>query len=221
MYLVVMGGGTAGLPLISSMVAAGHEVFVIDNDPARVSVIEKKLGNIATVGNGASAAVLRAAGVSRAGMFIATTSSDADNLAACQLAKSNFNVPRTIAVAATQENAELFRLAGVDVVVSSSELVVANLAGALPAHPMVRLMPLMGREQEIVAIKVPAGAAIVGMQLKEISLPYGVHVSLIVGSDGRAETAGPDTVIEGEDDVIAVTPVEASESLWETLTELR
>ncbi|MEX0761710.1 MAG: TrkA family potassium uptake protein [Dehalococcoidia bacterium] len=221
MYVVIVGGGMIGDPLSSSLIAAGHEVFVIDRDPGRVAILQKRLGSIATVGDGTSVNSLTEAGTARASLFIATTGNDEDNLAACQLARSEFNVPRTVAVASYPENVQLFGLSGVDVVASATDLVLANIAGALPAHPLVRLMPVMGRSQEIVGIKIPGGATVVGKPLKEVGIPYGAHVALIIGSNGRTEAPKPDTVLESEDEIIALSPVESTRTLWETLTELR
>jgi hypothetical protein len=46
-------------------------------------------------------------------------------------------------------------------------------------------------------------------------------MNLIISGAGRTEIPTDDTVIEAEDEVIAVSPVESTDSLWETLTELR
>ena len=89
-------------------------MFVLDHDPVRVAALQRQLGMIATVGDASSLRALEDAGTSRAGAIIAATDSDEDNLAACQLARSNFDVPRTIAIANNPENAQLFELVGVE-----------------------------------------------------------------------------------------------------------
>jgi trk system potassium uptake protein TrkA len=221
MYVLVMGAGTIGLPLISSLVSSGHEVLAVEPDRRQTERLRARLGAIVIEGNATSSRVLRDAGAARADIFIATTGRDADNLSACLLAKNLFNVERTVSVVNLQENAELFEQAGVDVSVSMTDLVVANLAGALPAHPLIRLMPVRGRGLELVGIKVPSGAAVVGRPLRDLQVPYGVHMNLIISGAGRTEIPTDDTVIEAEDEVIAVSPVESTDSLWETLTELR
>ena len=220
MYLVIVGAGTIGAPLCSSLVATGHEVLVLDLDPARIGALEQSLGSVAKVGDGTTMKSLTEAGTARASVFIAVTDRDEDNLAACQLAKANFNVARTIALVNSPDNAPLFDLLGVDVVVSATDLVLSHIAGALPAHPLVRLMPVTGRSKEIVGIKVPAGASVVGKPLNQIPVPYGGVISLVIGRNGSTEVPTPETVIESEDEVIAVTPVESTETLWATLTEL-
>jgi trk system potassium uptake protein TrkA len=221
LYLVIVGGGKIGHPLASSLINEGHEVFVIDRDPGRVAVLQRELGMIATVGDASSLRALEDAGTSRAGAIIATTDSDEDNLAACQLARSNFDIPRTIAVANNPENAHLFELVGVDLVVNATDLVIANLATALPAHPLIRLMPMADRAQELVAVKLPAAGVVIGRTLSEITLPYGTNIILIVTADGRTKTPDADAVIEAEDEIVALSPANTTDELWEVLTELR
>jgi trk system potassium uptake protein TrkA len=221
LYLVIVGGGKVGAPLASSLINEGHEVFVLDHNADTVTSLQRELGMIATVGEATSVRALQDAGASRAGAIIATTNSDADNLAACQLAKTNFDVPRTIAIAHSPENAELFDLAGVDLVVSATDLVLANLATALPAHPLIRLMPIADRSQELVAIKLPASGTAIGKTLSEIRLPYGTKIVLMITSDGQSKTPDADALIESEDEIIALSPANSTAELWELLTELR
>lgn len=221
MYLVIVGGGRVGALLASSLINEGHEVFLLDHDPDKVIALQRELGMIATVGEATSVRALQDAGTSRAGAIIAVTDSDEDNLAACQLARSNFDVPRTIAVANSPENAQLFELVGVDLVVSATDLVISNLATALPAHPLIRLMPIADRSQELVAIKLPAAGLVIGRTLAEITLPYGTNIILIVTADGRTKTPDADAVIEAEDEIVALSPANSTAELWDVLTELR
>ena len=221
MYLVIVGGGKVGAPLASSLINEGHEVFVLDNNPDTIASLRRELGMIATIGEATSVRALQDAGTARASALIATTDSDEDNLAACQLARANFDVPRTIAVAHSPENAELFELVGVDLVVSATDLVLANLATALPAHPLIRLMPIADRSQELVAIKLPASGTVVGRTLSEITLPYGTKIILMITAEGQSKTPDADALIEGEDEIVALSPVNSTAELWELLTELR
>jgi trk system potassium uptake protein len=221
LYLVIVGGGKVGAPLASSLINEGHEVFVLDNDPDTVASLQRELGMIATVGDATSVRALQDAGASRAGAIIAATNSDEDNLAACQLARTNFNIPRTIAVAHSPENAHLFDLAGVDLVVSATDLVLANLATALPAHPLVRLMPIADRSQELVAIKLPAAGTAIGRSVAELTLPYGTKIVLMITEGGQLKDLDSDVMFEAEDEVIALSPTNSTAELWELLTELR
>ena len=221
MYLVIVGGGKVGAPLASSLINEGHEVFVLDHNPDVVATLQRELGMIATTGEATSVKALQDAGVARAGALIATTDSDADNLAACQLARTNFDIARTIAIAHSPENSELFDRSGVDLVVSATDLVLANLATALPAHPLIRLMPVADRSQELVAIKLPSAGTAIGLTLSELRLPYGTKIVLIITTAGQSKPPDSDAIIEAEDEIIALSPTNSTAELWELLTELR
>ena len=194
---------------------------MLDHDPDTVASLQRELGMIATVGEATSVRALQEAGASRAGAIIATTDSDEDNLAACQLARSNFDIARTIAVAHSPENAELFDIAGVDLVVSATDLVLSNLATGLPAHPLIRLMPIADRSQELVAIKLPAAGTVIGHSLSELTLPYGTKIILMITAEGQSKTPDADTIVEAEDQIVALSPANSTSELWELLTELR
>jgi len=221
MYLVIVGGGKVGAPLASSLINEGHEVFVLDHDPDVVASLQRELGMIATTGEATSVRALQDAGAARAGALIATTDSDADNLATCQLARTNFDIARTIAIAHSPENSELFDRSGVDLVVSATDLVLANLTTALPVHPLIRLMPVADRSQELVAIKLPAAGTAIGRTLSELRLPYGTKIVLIITAAGQSKPPDSDAIIETEDEIIALSPTNSTAELWELLTELR
>ena len=119
------------------------------------------------------------------------------------------------------DNVVLFEASGVDDVISATDLVLSRIAGALPAHPLVRLMPVTGRSKEIVGIKVPSGGVVAGMALKDVNVPYGSLISLVISANGHTEVPSADTVLEPEDEIIAVSPVETTDMLYQTLTELR
>ncbi|MSQ08969.1 MAG: TrkA family potassium uptake protein [Dehalococcoidia bacterium] len=221
MYVIVSGAGSLGSALAASLVAAGHEVFVIDPDAALLARAQEDLGSVGRAGYASSVAVLTEAGAARAQIFVAVTPSDEENLAACQLAKRVLQTPRTVALANQPDNVRLFETVGVDAVVSKIDVLIANLAGSLPAHPLLKLMPVAAGSREVVGIKIPALSVAVGRAVREISLPYGSMVILVVSADGKVQTGQPDTVLQAEDEVIAVAPADAAETLWEALTELR
>tara|TARA_B100001123_G_scaffold413934_1_gene512791 strand:- start:458 stop:781 length:324 start_codon:yes stop_codon:yes gene_type:complete len=106
-------------------------------------------------------------------------------------------------------------------VISATSLILANLATAIPSHPLIRLMPIGDHLQELVAIKLPAGGLLIGRKLSEITLPYGTNIILIITSEGKSKKPDPDIRIEAEDEVIALSPTNSTAELWILLTELR
>ena len=109
MYVVVVGGGNVGYYLTKELLAAGHEVVVIEEDAARARQIADELGSIVVANDGCEGRYQAEAGMGRADVMAAVTGDDAVNLAACQIAKMRFNVPRSIARINDPKNDKLFR----------------------------------------------------------------------------------------------------------------
>ena len=217
MYIIVVGGGKIGYYLTTTLLKEGHEVLILEKDPAKCDAICEHLGSVVVRGDGCEARTLGEAGTERADMLIAVTNEDEDNLVACQVAKHKFNVPRTIARINNPKNEALFKKLGIDVAVSSTNLILEHIAEEVPTHPLVHLLTLTGRNLEVIEIKVPADSAAVGKRIRELGLPPQSVIALMVGKWG-AIVPTRDTILEPEAQLIAVTRIEAKEALREAIT---
>ena len=88
MYVVIMGGGRVGLRLASSLVAAGTDVTLIENDSNLCGNAAAELDALVICGNGTDVKTLEEANISDADVFVAATGNDEVNLLSCIL----FNV---------------------------------------------------------------------------------------------------------------------------------
>jgi trk system potassium uptake protein TrkA len=79
-------------------------------------------------------------------------------------------------------------------------------------------MTLTGLNLEIVEVRVPQEARVVNQQVKQVLLPQGSLLCLVI-SEGTPRVPMPETMIHAEDILVAVTPIEAEESLRRALTE--
>ena len=217
MYIVVVGGGKVGFHLTRALFNAGHEVFVVDTDGKRVDALISHFGNIAIKGDGSEPSIQTAAGVARADILIATTSTDEDNLAACQLAKHLFNVPKTVTLINNPEDENLFDILGIDVIVSSTQLLLAAIEEELPAHSPAHVLPVRGN-REAAAIEIPVNSGVAGKKLSEIQLPPETNIVAIVSRDGTLKPIADDTYLEAHDEVVAVTVADQAEALLEVLS---
>ncbi len=87
MNILVVGCGKIGETIVASLVAEGHNVVAIDEDPAPLSEIGNVYDVMSVCGNGADSDVLEEAGVRKADLFVAVTGSDNTNMLSCFLAK--------------------------------------------------------------------------------------------------------------------------------------
>jgi trk system potassium uptake protein TrkA len=213
MYIIVIGGGKVGYHLAKALLAEGHEILVIEKDRSRIDYISNELGSVCLNGDGCEAAVLTEAGTGRADMLIAVTGDDEDNLVSCQLAKHKFNVPRTIARSSNPKNEVLFRKLGIDVTVSSTNVIMEYIEQEVPTHVLTHLLTIQDRGIELVDVRIPADSLSVGKRIKDIGLPAGSLVTLIIRRDEKPQLASPETVIKIGDQIIALTPNDAEEQL--------
>ena len=218
MYIIIIGGGRLGYHLTKALLDEGHEVLIIEKDAALSQTIISELGSVCLHGDGCEAATLEAAGTSRADMLIAVTGDDEDNLIACQVAKHRFNVQRTISRVRNPEHEKIFKVLGIDVTVSSTSLILEHIKHELPSHTLMHLLDIQERGLVVVEVKVPPESATVGRQVKELSLPPESILSLIIRKEKKPTVPTASTVIQAEDQIIAVTHPESEEELRAALT---
>ena len=218
MYIIVVGAGKIGYHLAKSLMRSEHEVILVERSAERCDALRRELGNMVITGDGCDDETLSRAGTSRADVFIATTGRDQDNLVSCQMAKHRFQVSRTMSLVNIPGNGKLFEALGVDVWVSSTDVIVHRIEEELPASSLVHLMTVKGANREVVGIRIPSDAAVVGRALGQVSLPADCLISFIVKRNGTFVAPDVEAVLASEDEVVAITTAEDEELLREALT---
>src|SRR5438270_99230 len=131
-YVIIVGGGKVGYQLARHLLERNYEVTLVEKNSPRAEEISHELGSCSImVGDGDEMSFLATTGIERAGVVVAATGDDEDNLIACQLAKRKFNVPRTIARVSDPRHVKLFRAVGIDVPVSATELLMGLIEAEL------------------------------------------------------------------------------------------
>jgi len=202
MYILIVGGGRVGYYLAKALLAEGHEVLIIEQNPNVCKTINDELGGICARGDGCEVTTLLDAGTSRADMFVAVTGED-----------HKFKVPKTFARLKNPKNESLFKKLGIDVTISSTNVIMEHITESLPTHPLTHLMDIPERNLEVVEVRIPVGSACIGKAVKDLSLPAGSMLSLIIRKDQKPIIPIQTTVLAAGDQVIAVTSAESEEAL--------
>jgi len=217
-FIVIGGGGKVGYHLARALIA-DHEVLVIEQDPARVEFIGEDLGSdVIMQGDACDAATMERAGMERADLVVAVTGEDQDNLTFCQIAKARFHVDRAVARINNPQNESLFRQLGIDSTVSATQLIMGHIEQELPWQGLIQLLTLGGLDLEIVEVRVPREALTVGKPIKQLLLPQGALICLVIDNEGQPRLPTPETTIKAEDILVAVTSIAGEESLRNALT---
>jgi trk system potassium uptake protein len=203
MYIVVVGGGKVGYYLTQELLEQGHEVLLIERQPERVDKIIETLGNVAVLGDGCEVAVLSEAGTARCDVLVTVTGDDEDNLVSCQLAKSHFHVPRTIARINNPENEHIFRLLGIDVTVSATTVLMSMIEHEMPRRALLHLLAIQHMGVEIVEAVLLAEAPGVGKSIAEINLPQDSSIAAVIRG-GKFIIPSGHVVLEERDEIIAL-----------------
>jgi len=218
MYIIVVGGGRVGYYLTKALLDEGHEVLTIEKNATVCETVNEELGGVYFRGDGCEAATLAEVGTGRADMLIAVTGDDEDNLVASQVAKHKFNVPRTIARIRNPKNETIFKKLGIDVTVSSTNIILEHIEEEVPTHPLIHLLAIDDSGEEIVEIRIPPESTTIGKSVRQLSLPPGSKLVLFIRKRGKNRVPTLNTVIRAEDRIIALTTHESEEALRTTLS---
>ena len=218
MYIIIVGGGRLGYYLARTLLDEQHEVLIIEKDASTVQSIVNEMGSVCIKGDGCETAVLAEAGTNRADIFISVTGDDEDNLVACQVAKYKFNVPRTIARVRNPKHEVLFKKLGIDVTVSSTSIILEHIKHEVPTNPLMHLLSIKEKGLEIVEIKIQPDAKTVGKAIKDLTLPPESILALIIHRDTNPTAPSPATVLQAEDQIIAITRPDNEALLRSALT---
>src|SRR5215218_788490 len=123
MFVLIVGCGRVGSSIARSMLADGHEVSVLDEDPEAVAQLEKgqtqgweDLGGSFTVGTALEIDALLEAGIDRADAFVASTDGDNTNLVIAQIAQRRYEIEKVVVRVLDPARAEWYREQGLTTV---------------------------------------------------------------------------------------------------------
>ena len=220
MYIIIGGGGDVGYYLTKSLLNQGHEVLLLEKGSTRYQALNEELGQSVVRGDACEARTMEEVGVNRADVVIAVTGEDEDNLVICQMAKKRFKVARTIARLNNPKHELIFQKLGIDITVSPTKSILSLIEAELPGTPFVTLMTLKRAGLEIMEIRVPVEAPIVGKTLSTINLPRSGNIVLII-RDNEYIVPNAETKIAGNDEVYALVNREGEEALRAALGTTR
>jgi trk system potassium uptake protein TrkA len=123
MYVLIVGCGRVGSHLARDMLAGGHTVSCLDQDPEAHAKLEVGLdeawedkGGIFTVGAALETNALETAGIERADAFVAATNGDNTNIVISQIARQRYGVEKVVARILDPARAAFYRERGMEIV---------------------------------------------------------------------------------------------------------
>ena len=201
MYVLVVGGGRVGYFLARALLENNVEVTIIESSKEIFDLVSQQVDCPVIYGDGSSTAALDMAGARRANVFVAVTNHDQDNLIACQLAKQDFGVPKTIARVKNPANEALMQQLGVDITVSSTAIITGAIQSELPHTRIRQVLDLRTGQLEIMEYRLDGKSPVVGKQLRNQTFPAECNIVTIF-RQGEALVPRGDTVFQSGDVVL-------------------
>jgi trk system potassium uptake protein TrkA len=200
--VAVAGAGKVGRFLAEDLAGSGHQVLLLEKDPALVASIETPPGVSCVAADACEVSSLHAARLDEVDVMVAVTGDDEDNLVISLLSKQEFAVPRVIARVNHPKNHWLFNEAwGVDVAVSTPQLLAGLVEEAVSVGVLVRLLQFEGGNTRLVEVTLAEGSPAQGTSLGDLGLPRGATIVAVV-RDGHVVVPRSDTSLDVGDEVL-------------------
>jgi trk system potassium uptake protein TrkA len=218
MFVLIAGGGRTGARLANLLLNQNYKVRLVENRRELLGRLHQELPTeVVYEGNPADPAILEAAGIREVHAVAAVTSEDSTNLAICFLGKTMFEVPRTIARVNNPNNAWLFNEKfHVDVALNSADVLAHLIEEEMSLGDMMTLFKIRRGSYSVVEEKVPAGAKVIGVPLKDMDLAEHCVIAAII-RDGKMTLPRGDSTLQQDDEIIAVASAEGAQKLAELL----
>ena len=199
MRILICGAGSTGCH-VGRVLAEVHDITIIDVRPERPPLGDTEARFVA--GDAADPAVLMQAGAGDADALVAVTHDDALNLTIALVAKRRFGVPSIVARVGDPAHRWLYvPEAGVDIAVSTAEVVARLVQEEVTAGDLVTLLRLRGPGVAVTETTLPPGAAVAGRAAADVAFPDGVALTAVVRGghvvlpDGAGALRGGDVVV--------------------------
>jgi trk system potassium uptake protein TrkA len=210
--VLVIGAGKVGTYIAVDLLAAGHDVVIVERDDSQVERRRQTPGTEAAtwvVADACEVSALARAEPELADVVLAVTGDDEDNLVASLLAKQEFGVPRVLARVNHPSNEWMFtEMWGVDIAVSAPHLLSALVEEAVSVGSIVRLMQVAGGRARLIEVTLDGTSPVVGRSIVDAEFPRGASVVAIVRT-GYVVVPRGDTVFVAGDEVIVLVADDA------------
>jgi trk system potassium uptake protein TrkA len=191
MYIVIVGAGNIGTPLIDIATRSGNEVVVIEGNLERAEDAANQFDCLVLNDDATVKDTLEDAGIDRASAIISTTDQDATNIMICLLA-NEFDVPNVISVVHDPDHMNLFKQIGAHTMQNPQRLIAEYLYRSVERPTVVDYMHV-GETAEVFEIRVGQDAPIAGKTLEDAASEGIIADDMLIVAIERNGDANPIT----------------------------
>ena len=208
MRVIIAGAGSVGRSIAHELLAAGHEVTLVDKQPSAMRVASVAEADW-LLADACELSSLSQARTDECDVVVAATGDDKVNLVVSFLSKTEFGVPRTVARVNNPKNEWMFDEAwGVDVAVSTPRIMTAMVEEAVSIGDLVKIFTFHQSGAEILEVTLPPESPLVGVRAGHVVWPRDTVLAAIVRG-ARPIAPSPDDTLETGDELLIVAGSDA------------
>jgi len=207
MRYVIVGCGRVGSALAKLLDSDGHEVIVVDENPAAFKRLGSKFKGHEVVGTGIDYDVLKRAGAASADGFVAVTNGDNRNIMAALIAQRMFKIKRIVARIYDPPRGQMYRELGVQTVCPTT-------VGAKLIRDVLIEAPWDGQTFDLgklTLLSAVVGPADAGKRVGEIEKAGGIRIAAIRRLNEALVASDESVLMEGDELSAVVAPEAISE----------
>nr|AMP50891.1 TrkA-N domain protein [uncultured bacterium] len=204
MKVLIVGGGKLGYNLAKTLLEEGKEVRLIEVSRMKGELLATDLDIPIFCGDGTSVEALAKAGAGQCDAVIATTDRDEFNLIACELAKRQFNVKKTIAKVNNPKNVDIMKKLGVDFTVSPTVLMAGLIEHEIDGAQVRFITDVNNSNVVISEYSIPQNWSKSGTAVKDLNLPEKCLMIYVMRDKDMMIPKGNTELFAG-DEIIALT----------------
>ena len=210
MKVLILGAGRVGGSLATALVNNNYDVSIVDHDKSILATLEDKLDILTVEGHASHPLSIKKAGADDSTTVIAVTSNDEVNSIACQIAKNNFNVKKTICRLSEETYSEDLSLFGneiIDIVISPEKEVMNHLKELIQHPGTEQIEKFADGMVNLVSVKAKKKGKLVGRELKGIKedMPNADAFVASIYRKGKPFIPSGETIIKEGDEVYFVS----------------
>jgi trk system potassium uptake protein len=202
MRYVIVGCGRVGSALAKLLDSDGHEVIVVDENPAAFKRLGPKFKGHEVVGTGIDYDVLKRAGAASADGFVAVTNGDNRNIMAALIAQRMFKIKHIVARIYDPPRGQMYRELGVQTVCPTT-------VGAKLIRDVLIEAPWDGQTFDLgklTLLSAVVGPGDAGKRVGDIEEAGRIRIAAIRRENGPVVASDESVLMEGDELSAVVAP---------------
>lgn len=210
--VIIAGGGEIGYNLARVLQRGRFKVTLLEANPERCEYLAQKLDAVTVLhANATRQSEMEEARVGKAGVFVAATGHDEDNIV-CGVEARELGAKRILTVVRRPDYANVLQKLGIDVAVSPREVMARQVLGMVSGGAVLSRSDIAAGDAEVWEMEVFQNAPITRAPLKEIVLSQAL-IAAIVREDFVRVPGAEDQLRPGDIAVVLVQKPSTSETL--------